>query len=149
MSALTKGQRVWTNSETAAVSGNNMTLFATTVLHFLSSSSSSSSFQTVMVAAWYSISRATELIPALKGLLMGPAKFPFVGVRWEDFISHYVCKQSAASFHLKISTTKCRTQQAYSVHGVWISLLFSCVITSYFISPMLLDPINTAHNSLT
>lgn len=118
MSVLTEGKWVWTNSSTAAVSANNMTLFATTLLHFPSSSSSSSSFQTVIVTAWYSISKATELIPTLKGLLMGPAKFPFVFVHWEDFISRYVCKQTVASFHWKMSTTKCRTQQAYRVHGV-------------------------------
>lgn len=48
----------------------------------------------------------------------GQQKFPCVGVRWEEFDSHYVCKQSAASFPWKTSTTKCRKQWAYSVHGV-------------------------------
>lgn len=141
---------VWTISETAVVSGNNITLFATTVLHFPSSSSSSSSFQTVMVTACLppSLGQPSSFLPR-RVCWWSQQKFPFVGVRWEDFISHYVCKQSAASFHWKMSTTICRTQQAFSVHGVWISLLFSWAITSYCISFMLMVPINTKHNSLT
>lgn len=39
--------------------------------------------------------------------------------------------ETTASLHWKISTTKCRTQQVCSVHGVWISPLCSWVITFY------------------
>lgn len=100
MSVLTEGKWAQTHSETAAVFGNNMTLFATAFLHFPSSPSSSSSFK----PRWRrSISGATEPVPALEGLLMGPAKFPFDGVHPEDFTS-----QSTTWFYWNMSTTTCK-----------------------------------------
>lgn len=60
-----------------------------------------------------------------KGFADGASKIPMcwclVG---RILVPATFCKQSAASFHWKMSTAKCRTQQAYSVHAVWVSLLF-------------------------
>lgn len=57
--------------------------------------------------------------------------------------------RAAALFHWETSSSKCRRQRADRVHGGWISLPFSRVITSHCISFMLLHPINTTNNSLS